>query len=58
MGEISPLLVILFAGSVITSVMALLIHIDGIKHERDVAKINADHWKKMYEIRSGLRDEV
>lgn len=58
MDGISPLLIILFAGSVFISGMGLMIHIDNIKHQRDIARINADHWKKMYEIRAGQRDEV
>ena len=57
MDGISPLLVILFASSVFVSGMGLMIHIDNIKHERDIAQINEAHWKKMYEIRAGQRDE-
>lgn len=58
MEGISPILLILFVSSVFISGMGLLIHIDNLKHQRDLARINEAHWKKMYEIRTGQRDKV
>ena len=58
MDGISPILLILFVSTVFLSWMGIMIHIDHIKYQRDIARINEAHWKKMYEIRAGLRDEV
>jgi len=56
MEGISPFLVILFLGSVFIGSMGIIIRIDSIKHERNLAKIDRDYWKKMYEIERGRRD--
>ena len=50
MDGISPFLVILFLSSVTLASMGIMIRIDSIKHERNLAQIDRDYWKKMYEL--------
>ena len=57
MDGISPFLVILFLSSVTLASMGIIIRVDGIKHERNLAQIDRDYWKRMYEIELERRKE-
>lgn len=58
MDGISPFLVILFLSSVFLSAMGIILRFDSIKQDLNLAKIDRDYWKKMYDLECKRADQA
>ena len=50
MQEMSLLLILIFLVSALFSAMTLVLKYDNVKHQRNLALVDRDYWKQMYEI--------